>query len=173
MRIANSLIDLVGNTPLVRLGRIFRDSPATVVAKLESFNPAGSVKDRTGLAMVLAAEREGKLRPGMTIVAVEPRTSAVLSGGKPGPHSIQGIGAGFVPANVNRSIIDEIVTMPDDDALSMMHRLAKEEGILAGISAGAAVASAKTLAWRTDLANKLIVVLLPDTAERYLMTFDL
>ncbi len=305
MRIADSLIDLVGNTPLVRLGRIFHHSPANVVAKLESFNPASSVKDRTGLAMILAAEREGRLRRGMTlveptsgntgialawiaavrgyrviltmpesmsierrrilrflgaeivltpahlsmpgavekarelvandpnafmpqqfenpanpqvhrettaeeiwrdtdgrvdvflagagtggtlsgvgealkarrpgvhIVAVEPRGSAVLSGGKPGPHSLQGIGAGFIPKNLNRAVIDEVIPVADQDALTMMDRLAKEEGILAGISAGAAVAATAALAQRAEYASKLIVTLLPDTAERYLMTFDL
>jgi cysteine synthase A len=296
MRIARNLIDLVGNTPLVRLDRLFRDSRATVVAKLESFNPGRSEKDRAALAMVLAAEREGKLRPGMTIVeptdgntgialawvaavrgykviltmpesmsvdrhrilallgaqvvltpahlamdgavararelaaadpntfsplqfenpanpqihrdttaeeiwrdtdgkvdvfvagvgtggtltgvgevlkarksgvrivAVEPRDSAVLSGGKPGPHHILGIGAGFVPRNLNRSVIDEIVTVADDEALAMTERLAREEGILVGIAAGAVVSASATLAARKDHAGKMIVVLLPDAA---------
>jgi cysteine synthase A len=299
------LVDLVGHTPLVRLGRLFRDAPATVAAKLESFNPASSVKDRAGLAMIQAAEREGKLRPGMVIVeptsgntgialawvaavrgykliltmpesmslerrrilsflgaeivltpahlamqgsiakareivandpnaflplqfenpanpqvhrettaeeiwndtdgqidifvagvgsggtltgvgevlkarkpstrivAVEPRTSAVLSGRKPGPHLIQGIGAGFVPGNLNRAIIDEIVTVSDDAALGMMDRLAKQEGILAGISSGAALAATAQLIQRPENAGKLVVTVLPDSAERYLMTFDL
>jgi cysteine synthase A len=296
MRIARSLIDLVGNTPLVRLDRLFRDSRATVVAKLESFNPGHSEKDRAALAMVLAAEREGKLRPGMTIVeptdgntgialawvaavrgykviltmpesmsvdrhrilallgaqvvltpahlamngavararelaaadpntfsplqfenpanpqihrdttaeeiwrdtdgkvdvfvagvgtggtltgvgevlkarksgvrivAVEPRDSAVLSGSKPGPHHILGIGAGFVPRNLNRSVIDEIVTVADDEALAMTARLAREEGILVGIAAGAVVSASAALAARKDHAGKMTVVLLPDAA---------
>jgi cysteine synthase A len=296
MRIARNLIDLVGNTPLVRLDRLFRDSRATVVAKLESFNPGRSEKDRAALAMVLAAEREGKLRPGMTIVeptdgntgialawvaavrgyqviltmpestsvdrhrilallgaevvltpahlamdgavakareivaadpnafsplqfenpanpqihrdstaeeiwrdtdgkvdvfvagvgtggtvtgvgevlkarksdvrivAVEPRASAVLSGSKPGPHHILGIGAGFVPPNLNRSVIDEIVTVADDEALAMTGRLAREEGILVGIAAGAVVSACATLAARRDHAGKMIVALLPDAA---------
>ena len=296
MRIASSLIDLVGNTPLVRLDRIFRESRATVVAKLESFNPAHSEKDRAAAAMILAAERQGRLRPGMTIVeptdgntgialawvaavrgykviltmpqsmsvdrhrilallgaqvvltpahqamdgavakareilaadpnafsphqfdnpanpqihrdttaeeiwrdtdgkvdvfvagvgtggtltgvgevlkarksgvrivAVEPRDSAVLSGSKPGPHHILGIGAGFVPPNLNRSVIDEIVTVADDEALAMTGRLAREEGILVGIAAGAVVSACATLAARRDHAGKMIVALLPDAA---------
>jgi cysteine synthase A len=305
MHIADSLIDLVGGTPLVWLKGVVAPSGARVAAKLEFFNPAHSVKDRTGLAMVLAAERERRLRPGVTIVeptsgntgvalawiaavrgyrliltmpesmsverrkilgllgaelvltpaalgmdgavrkaqeiagelpqafvpqqfnnpanpqihrettaeeiwkdtagkvdifvggvgtggtitgvgealkarkpsvrvvAVEPASSPVLSGGAPGPHMIQGIGAGFIPAVYNREVVDEIVTVTNDDALGMVKRMAREEGILAGISSAAAAVAAIEIAGRPENAGKLLVVLFPDLAERYLMTFDL
>ena len=305
MRIAESLTDLVGDTPLLRLARLFQDAPARVLGKLEFFNPASSVKDRTGLAMVMAAERSGKLKPGMTIVeptsgntgialawiaavrgykliltmpesmskerrkllgflgatvvltpavsgmggavakaneilaslpdgfmpmqfnnpanpavhrattgpeiwrdtggqvdvfvagvgtggtisgvgeclkkhkpgvrvvAIEPRTSPVLSGGKAGPHLIQGIGAEFVPETFNRAVVDEILAVSDDEALDWMKALAAKEGLLAGISSGAAVAAVDKLIKRPEYAGKTIVVLLPDTAERYLGTYDL
>jgi cysteine synthase len=305
MRIAESLVDLVGDTPLLRLARLFQGAPARVLGKLEFFNPGSSVKDRTGLAMVLAAERSGKLKPGMTIVeptsgntgialawiaavrgykliltmpesmskerrqllgflgatvaltpavsgmggavakaneilastpdafmpmqfnnpanpavhrattgpeiwrdtdgqvdafvagvgtggtisgvgeclkkhkpgvrvvAIEPRTSPVLSGGKAGPHLIQGIGAEFVPETFNRAVVDEILAVSDDEALDWMKALAAKEGLLAGISSGAAVAAVDKLIKRPEYANKTIVVLLPDTVERYLGTYDL
>jgi cysteine synthase A len=305
MRIAESLTDLVGDTPLLRLARLFQDAPARVLGKLEFFNPASSVKDRTGLAMVMAAERSGKLKPGMTIVeptsgntgialawiaavrgykliltmpesmskerrkllgflgatvvltpavsgmggavakaneilaslpdgfmpmqfnnpanpavhrattgpeiwrdtggqvdvfvagvgtggtisgvgeclkkhkpgvrvvAIEPRTSPVLSGGKAGPHLIQGLGAEFVPETFNRAVVDEILAVSDDEALDWMKALAAKEGLLAGISSGAAVAAVDKLIKRPEYANKTIVVLLPDTVERYLGTYDL
>jgi cysteine synthase A len=305
MRIAESLVDLVGDTPLLRLARLFQGAPARVLGKLEFFNPGSSVKDRTGLAMVLAAERSGKLKRGMTIVeptsgntgialawiaavrgykliltmpesmskerrqllgflgatvvltpavsgmggavakaseilastpdafmpmqfnnpanpavhrattgpeiwrdtdgqvdafvagvgtggtisgvgeclkkhkpgvrvvAIEPRTSPVLSGGKAGPHLIQGIGAEFVPETFNRAVVDEILAVSDDEALDWMKALAAKEGLLAGISSGAAVAAVDKLIKRPEYANKTIVVLLPDTVERYLGTYDL
>jgi cysteine synthase A len=305
MRIAESLVDLVGDTPLLRLARLFQGAPARVLGKLEFFNPGSSVKDRTGLAMVLAAERSGKLKPGMTIVeptsgntgialawiaavrgykliltmpesmskerrkllgflgatvvltpavsgmggavakaneilasmpdgfmpmqfnnpanpavhrattgpeiwrdtggqvdvfvagvgtggtisgvgeclkkhkpgvrvvAIEPRTSPVLSGGKAGPHLIQGIGAEFVPETFNRAVVDEILAVSDDEALDWMKALAAKEGLLAGISSGAAVAAVDKLIKRPEYMGKTIVVLLPDTAERYLGTYDL
>ena len=305
MNIANSLIDLVGRTPLVWLDRLAPSSGARLAAKLEFFNPAHSVKDRTGLAMVLAAERDGKVGPGVTIieptsgntgvalawiaavrgyhliltmpesmsverrmilallgaelvltpaslgmdgavrkaeeiaaslprafvpqqfknaanpeihrqttaqeiwndtagevdifvggvgtggtitgvgevlkqrkagvriVAVEPASSAVLSGGLPGPHMIQGIGAGFVPDVLNREVIDEVIGVRNEAALGMVKRLAREQGILAGISSAAAAVAALEVAGRPENAGKLLVVLFPDLAERYLMTFDL
>jgi cysteine synthase A len=305
MRIAESLTDLVGDTPLLRLARLFAGAPARVLGKLEFFNPGSSVKDRTGLSMVMAAERSGKLKPGMTIVeptsgntgialawiaavrrykliltmpesmskerrkllgflgatvvltpavsgmggavakaneilarspdafmpmqfnnpanpsvhrattgpeiwrdtdgqvdafvagvgtggtisgvgeclkkhkpgvlvvAIEPRTSPVLSGGKAGPHLIQGIGAEFVPETFNRAVVDEILAVSDDEALDWMKALAAKEGLLAGISSGAAVAAVDKLIKRPEYTGKTIVVLLPDTAERYLGTYDL
>jgi len=303
MRIAPDMTRLVGNTPLVRLNRLTRDVAATVVAKLEFFNPAHSVKDRIGVAMVDALEHEGKLVPGVStiveatsgntgialamvaaargyrcvltmpesmslerrkvlsllgaelhptpaadgmkgaaaradqlvreipnavmamqfenpanpdihaattalelwrdtdgamdvfvagvgtggtltgvgrvwrerrpetrIVAVEPADSPVISGGDPGSHKIQGIGAGFIPENLDLSLVDETIAVTNDEAFTMARRLAREEGILAGISSGAACAAALSVAAREDMAGKLIVFVVPSTAERYIST---
>lgn len=303
MPIANSIIDLVGRTPLVRLGAIDADTGARILGKLESFNPAGSVKDRIGVAMIEAAERDGALipgtsviveptsgntgialafvaaakgyrciltmpetmsverrnllraygaelvltpgtegmrgaiakateiaegiesafipqqfenpanpdvhrrttaeeiwadtdgevdilvagvgtggsitgvgeilrqkRPGFRTVAVEPQDSPVLSGGAPGPHKIQGIGAGFVPGVLNTEVYDEIVTCPSEEAFAMSRRLARQSGILVGISAGANVWAALHVAKRPESAGKTIVTFLCDTGERYLTT---
>ena len=303
-KIANSLTDLVGNTPLLELAKYdaAENVPATIIGKLEYFNPAGSVKDRIALAMVEAAEAAGTLKAGGTIieptsgntgvgiamvaaakgykailtmpdsmslerrnllkalgaqlvltpgadgmkgavekalalnketpnsvilqqfenpanpaihekttaeeiwrdtegkidifvagvgtggtvsgtgaglkkhnagikvVAVEPETSPVLSGGKPGPHKIQGIGANFIPKNYNADIVDEVLQVPNDAAILTSRKLAKNEGLLVGISAGAAVWAATQLAKRPENAGKRIVALLPDTGERYLST---
>jgi cysteine synthase A len=299
-KIADDITELVGNTPLVRLNRIAQGLNGTVVAKLESFNPMSSVKDRIGLAMIDAAEKAGRIRknsviveptsgntgiglafvcaargyrliitmpetmsverrqllealgaeivltpgsegmtgavrraemlaaetpnsfmpqqfknpanprvhrdttaeeiwrdtegkvdmvvagvgtggtitgiaeaiksrkPGFRVVAVEPAASPVLSGGKPGPHKIQGIGAGFVPDVLRVDLIDEVVQVKDEDAKATTRRLAREEGILAGISSGAAAWVALQVAGRDESKGKLIVVILPDTGERYL-----
>jgi cysteine synthase A len=110
-------------------------------------------------------------KPGITVVAVEPRDSPVLSGGKPGPHKIQGIGAGFVPDILNRGVIDEVIPVANEDAGILARRLAREEGILVGISSGAAMAAALVVAKRPESKGKTIVVLLPDTGERYLSTW--
>jgi cysteine synthase A len=302
MNIADNITQLVGNTPLVRLNRLTHGSHADVVVKLESFNPAHSVKDRIGVAMIDAAERAGLIKPdtvileptsgntgialamvcaargyacaltmpdtmsnerrmllraygaeliltpgseGMAgaihkaeelaahdprffipqqfnnpanpeihrhttaeeiwrdtdgkadilvagvgtggtitgvgevlklrkpsfeVVAVEPDASAVLSGGEKGPHAIQGIGAGFVPQVLNTHIYDEIIRVTNDSALVTARRLAREEGLLVGISAGAAVWAAIHLANREENHGKLIVVIAPDFGERYLST---
>jgi cysteine synthase A len=297
--VAGSVLDLVGNTPIVRLNRIPRHGSAIVLAKLESVNPGGSVKDRIALAMVEEAERKGLLKPGATIVeptsgntgiglamvaavkgyrliltmpddmsqerqrllarfgaaihltpaiegmtgavhaaqellaqhpeffmpqqfqnpanpeihrrttaqeileategrvdafvagvgtggtltgvgeilkeklpgvrivAVEPSRSPVLSGGKARPHGIQGIGASFVPGVLNQKIIDEIIQVSDEDATATAKRLTREEGLLVGISAGAAVFAACVVALRLG-PDRVVVTVLPDTGERYL-----
>ncbi len=301
-RIYDDITQTIGNTPLVRLNRITEGSVAQVVGKLESFNPLSSVKDRIGVSMIEAGERNGSIkkdtvlieptsgntgialafvaaakgyrliltmpetmsverrnllqmlgaelvltpgsegmagaiwkaealvketpnavmpqqfknlanpeihrkttaeeiwrdtdgkvdmlvagigtggtitgvaevikarRPEFKAIAVEPKDSPVLSGGKPGPHKIQGIGAGFVPDVLNTKIIDEIIQVTNDDAFETSRRLAKEEGILSGISCGAAAWAALEVAKRSENKGKLIVVILPDTGERYLST---
>jgi cysteine synthase A len=119
----------------------------------------------TGCGEVLKARK-----PTVRVVAVEPVDSAVLSGGKPGPHRIQGIGAGFVPAVLNSQVLDEVIRVTNDDAFTMARRLAREEGLLVGISAGANTWAALEVARRPESEGKLIVVILPDTGERYLST---
>lgn len=124
----------------------------------------------TGGTITGIAEAIKKKKPSFLAIAVEPKDSPVLSGGKPGAHKIQGIGAGFIPDILNTKILDEIVQVSNDDAINTAKRLAKEEGILAGISAGAAAFAAINVAKRKENKDKLIVVIFPDTAERYLST---
>ena len=303
MKIASDVTRLIGNTPLVRLNRMAAGLPGEVVAKLEFFNPAHSVKDRIGVAMIDALERDGKLTPGestiveptsgntgislamvaaargyrcvltmpesmsierrhvlrllgaelvltpaadgmkgavaraealldeipgsvmpqqfanpanpmvheattahelwqdtdgamavfvvgvgtggtltgvgrywkarrpqLKIVAVEPAASPVISGGQPGSHKIQGIGAGFIPDNLDTSLIDEVVAVSNEEAFATARRLACEEGILAGISSGAACAAALRVAARPEHQGQLVVFVVPSTSERYLST---
>jgi cysteine synthase A len=302
MKIASNVTELIGNTPLVRLNRLTAGAHAEVIAKLEFYNPAHSVKDRIGAAMIEAAESTGELKPGrviveptsgntgialamvaaakgyacllvmpdtmsrerrmllraygaelvltpgsegmtgairkaeelaasdpkyfmpqqfknpanpevhrrttaeeiwrdtdgqvdilvagigtggtitgagealksrkpgLKVVAVEPGASPVLSGGEKGPHKIQGIGAGFVPEVLNTEIYDEIVQVKDEDAMQTARRMAKEEGLLVGISSGAATWAALQVANRPENAGKLLVVIIPSFGERYLST---
>jgi cysteine synthase A len=141
---------------------IWRDTGGEVDFFVAGVGTGGTI---TGVASVLKARR-----PSLRAVAVEPAVSPVLSGGEPGPHKIQGIGAGFVPEVLDRSLLDEIIRVTDEDALHTARRLAREEGLLVGISAGAAAWAAIQVASRPENRGKNVVVLLPDTGERYLST---
>jgi cysteine synthase A len=142
---------------------IWRDSEGRVEVVVAGVGSGGTI---TGAAQGLKAKK-----PSLKAVAVEPDTSAVLSGGKPGPHKIQGIGAGFIPEVVKLDLIDEIIKVKGDDAGDIARKLASEEGILAGISSGAATWAAIELAKRDENKGKMIVAILPDTGERYLSTW--
>ncbi len=141
---------------------IWQDTNGKVDVFVAGVGTGGTI---TGVGEVLKDRN-----PAIQIVAVEPQDSPVLSGGKPGPHKIQGIGAGFVPAILNRAIIDEVVTVSNDDAFATARKLAIEEGILCGISSGAAVHAALQVAGRPENKGKTLVVILPDSGERYLST---
>lgn len=141
---------------------IWRDTDGAVDVFVAGVGTGGTI---SGVGEVLKQRK-----PEVKIVAVEPSASPVLSGGQRGPHAIQGIGAGFVPENFNRSVVDEVVTVSNEDAIRTAQDLAKKEGLLVGISSGAAAFAAYQLSLRPEHAGKTIVVLLPDTGERYLST---
>ncbi|MCK9392737.1 MAG: cysteine synthase A [Syntrophales bacterium] len=142
---------------------IWNDTDGQVDILIAGIGTGGTI---TGVAEVIK-----KRKPSFQAIAVEPETSPVLSGGQPGPHKIQGIGAGFVPQVLNREIIDEVIRVSNENAGIVARRLAREEGILIGISSGAALWAALEVAKRQDSQGKLIVVVLPDTGERYLSTW--
>jgi cysteine synthase A len=141
---------------------IWADTGGVVDVFVAGVGTGGTI---TGVGEVLKARN-----PKVHIAAVEPDASPVLSGGFPGPHRIQGIGAGFIPKVLNRQVIDEIVRITNEDAIQTARRVAREEGILVGISAGAAVSAALSIAARPESGGKTIVVILPDSGERYLST---
>lgn len=226
-KIAESALDLIGNTPLLKLNRYSAEAgvkDATILGKLEYLNPAGSVKDRIALAMIEDAEKKGILKPGATIIeptsgntgiglaavaaakgyhailtlpdtmSVERRNLLAAYGAElvltegakgmkgaiakaeelkestPGAHKIQGIGAGFVPDVLNTKVYDEVITIENDDAFTEGRAFARSEGILVGISSGAALKAAAILAARPENKGKTIVALLPDSGDRYLST---
>jgi cysteine synthase A len=154
---ANPLIHRVSTAE-----EIWNDTAGEVDVVISGVGTAGTI---TGIGQVLKARK-----PAVRMVAVEPATSPVLSGGQPGPHKIQGIGAGFVPAILDRSVLDEIVQVPNDDAFEMARKCARIEGLPVGISAGAALTAAFDVAARPEMAGKKIVTIIPSFAERYLST---
>jgi cysteine synthase len=162
------IISTVGRTPLVKLNRVTAGVPATIALKGEFFNPLGTI---AGVSEVIKGRKED-----FRAIAVEPRDSPVITQTrngetvKPGPHEIQGTGAGFVPKSLNLQIVDDVITVSNEDALVTARRLALEEGILAGISTGANVWAALQVAKRPENAGKLIVTIGCSTGERYLST---
>jgi cysteine synthase A len=155
--VANPLIHRVSTAE-----EIWNDTEGRVDAVISGVGTGGTI---TGVGQVLKARK-----PSVRMIAVEPETSPVLSGGQPGPHKIQGIGAGFVPSILDRGVIDEVVQVSNDDSFAMARRVAAEEGIPVGISSGAALTAAFDVASRDDMTGKLIVAIIPSFAERYVST---
>jgi len=141
---------------------IWRDMDGRIDALVAGVGTGGTI---TG-----CGERLKERNPELRVVAVEPKASPVILGGSAGPHKIQGIGAGFVPEVLNRDVIDEVVTVDDEDAIELARRCAAREGVLAGISCGAALCAAIELGSRPDMSGKRIVVIMPDSGERYVST---
>ncbi|MCT7986581.1 hypothetical protein NG796_25240 [Laspinema sp. A4] len=161
MRIAKDVTELIGRTPLVEIYRIpnAKNCVATIVIKAEGMNPAASGTDRIGLGMIGAAEEAGLIKPGK-----------MISYGRSGAHTIQGIGAGLVPKVLRVDLIDEVISVSDDEPMVYGQRLATEEGLLSGISNGAALAGAIKVGKRPENAGRLIVMIKPSLGERYLST---
>ncbi|MES2722990.1 MAG: cysteine synthase A [Pseudomonadota bacterium] len=154
---ANPLIHRVSTAE-----EIWNDTAGSVDAVISGVGTGGTI---TGVGQVLKARK-----PSLRMIAVEPEASPILSGGKPGPHKIQGIGAGFVPSILDRGVIDEIIQVSNDDSFAMARRVAREEGIPVGISSGAALTAAFDVACRDDFVGKTVVAIIPSFAERYLST---
>ncbi|MDO9247220.1 MAG: cysteine synthase A [Phenylobacterium sp.] len=154
---ANPLIHRVSTAE-----EIWNDTAGSVDAVISGVGTGGTI---TGVGQVLKARK-----PSLKMIAVEPEASPILSGGKPGPHKIQGIGAGFVPSILDRGVIDEIIQVSNDDSFAMARRVAREEGIPVGISSGAALTAAFDVACRDEFAGKTVVAIIPSFAERYLST---
>jgi cysteine synthase A len=155
--VANPLIHRVSTAE-----EIWNDTDGRVDVVISGVGTGGTI---TGVGQVLKARK-----PSVRMIAVEPETSAILSGGPPGPHKIQGLGAGFVPSILDRQVIDEVVQVSNDDSFAMARRIAAEEGIPVGISSGAALTAAFDVASRDDMAGKMIVTIIPSFAERYVST---
>jgi cysteine synthase A len=155
--VANPLIHRVSTAE-----EIWNDTSGAVDVVISGVGTGGTI---SGVGQVLKSRK-----PSVRMVAVEPETSPVLSGGQPGPHKIQGLGAGFVPSILDRNVIDEVVQVSNDDSFAMARRVAREEGIPVGISSGAALTAAFDVAARDDMAGKLIVAIIPSFAERYAST---
>ena len=155
--VANPLIHRVSTAQ-----EIWNDTEGRVDAVISGVGTGGTI---TGVGQVLKAKK-----PSVRMIAVEPETSAILSGGPPGPHKIQGIGAGFVPSILDRGVIDEVVQVSNDDSFAMARRVAAEEGIPVGISSGAALTAAFDVASRDEMAGRLVVTIIPSFAERYVST---
>jgi cysteine synthase A len=155
--VANPLVHRVSTAE-----EIWNDTEGRVDAVISGVGTGGTI---TGVGQVLKARK-----PSVRMIAVEPESSPVLSGGQPGPHKIQGIGAGFVPSILDRGVIDEVVQVSNDDSFAMARRVAAEEGIPVGISSGAALTAAFSVAARDDMKGKLIVAIIPSFAERYVST---
>ena len=177
MKIANDVTELVGNTPLVRIRRLTKGAAASAVTSAEEiWRDTGGRADflvvgvGTGGAITGVGEVLKARKPDFRCVAVEPDASPVLSGGTKGSHPIQGIGAGFVPDVLDTTICGEIVRVKSGDAFTTARRAAREEGLLVGISSGAAVWAAVEVARRAEDVGKLIVVVIPSFGERYLST---
>ena len=171
-RIYTSADQLIGHTPLLELTHLEKKYglKARLLGKLEYLNPAGSVKDRIARAMIDDAEAKGLLKPGSIIIEPTSGNTGIGLASVAGAHKIQGIGAGFVPQVLDTRVYDEIIPVENDDAFALGKEMGRSEGVLVGISSGAALWAAIEIAKRPGSEGKTIVVLLPDTGDRYLST---
>ncbi|XP_021891236.1 cysteine synthase-like [Carica papaya] len=169
--IAKDVTELIGKTPLVYLNHVVDGCVARVAAKLEMMEPCSSVKDRIGYSMITDAEEKGLITPGeSTLIEPTSGNTGIGLAFMAGPHKIQGIGAGFIPGVLDVNLLDETVQVSSEEAIETAKQLALKEGLLVGISSGAAAAAAIQLAKRPENAGKLIVAVFPSFGERYLST---